>query len=152
MRPETRIAAPVFAAIPLAILGASMLCTWAIAHGAPMWWRLAFRFFCHGLPSRCLTLWSVPMPICARCVAIYVGLFLGLLSFFLLPWLRERVMRTVMYVAAVPMAIDGISQAMRLRESTNPLRMATGLVAGLAFGIWVLSALERREEQEFTTS
>jgi uncharacterized membrane protein len=117
-----------------------------------MWWRLPFRFFCHGIPTRCLALWSVPMPICARCVAIYVGLFLGLVSFFLLPYLQERVMRLVMFAAATPMAIDGISQALRLRESTNPLRMATGLAAGLAFGIWVLSALERREEQEFTTS
>jgi uncharacterized membrane protein len=152
MRRETRIAAPVFAAIPLAILSASVLCTWAIAHGASMAWRLAFRFFCHGIPSRCLTLWSVPMPICARCVAIYVGLFLGLVSFFALPWLDEKVMRMAMFVLATPMAIDGISQATRLRESTNPLRMGTGLAAGLGFGLWVLSALERREEQRFTTS
>jgi uncharacterized membrane protein len=152
MRPETRIAAPIFAAIPLAMLGATTAVTWLIAHGASMAWRLPFRFFCHQIPSRCLTLWSVPMPICARCVAIYAGLFLGLMSWFLLPWLDERVMRMAMFVAATPLAIDGITQAMRLRESTNPLRLATGLAAGVGFGLWVLSALERREGQEFTTS
>jgi uncharacterized membrane protein len=152
MRPETRIAAPIFAAIPVALLSAAVATTWAIAHGAPAWLRLAFRFFCHGIPSRCLTLWSVPMPLCARCVAIYAGLFLGLVSWFVLPYLEERVMRMVMFAATTPLAIDGITQALRLRESTNPLRLATGLAAGLTFGLWVLSALERREGQEFTTS
>lgn len=152
MRPETRIAAPIFAAIPLAMLSLSTLVTWRIAHGASALWRLPFRFFCHQIPARCLTLWDVPMPLCARCVAIYAGLFAGLLSWFLLPYLSERVMRMAMFVAATPLAIDGITQAMRLRESTNPLRLATGLLAGVGFGLWVLSALERREEQEFSTS
>ena len=152
MRPETRIAAPIFAAIPLAMLSVTTAVTWFIAHGASMFWRTPFRLFCHQIPSRCLTLWNVPMPICARCVAIYAGLFIGLVSWFLLPWLDERVMRIAMYVAATPMAIDGISQATRLRESTNSLRLATGLIAGLGFGLWVLSALERREGQRFTTS
>jgi uncharacterized membrane protein len=145
MRPETRIVLPVFAAVPLVILTATIACTWAIAHGASMAWRSLFRVFCHGIPSRCLMMWNVPMPICARCFAIYVGMFAGLFSFFVLPWIQERVMRVVLYVAVTPLAIDGITQALRLRESTNGLRMATGIAAGLAFGWWVMSALERRE-------
>src|SRR5258708_3855431 len=108
MRPETKIVLPVFAAVPLVMLAATVGCTWAIAHGAAMAWRSALHFFCHGIPSRCLTLWNVPMPICARCVAIYTGLFTGLISFFALPALHERVMRMVLYAAATPLAIDGI--------------------------------------------
>ena len=54
----------------------------AIAHGASMRWRLAFRLFCHGIPDRCIDLWGVPMPICARCTAIYAGLAVSLLIFF----------------------------------------------------------------------
>lgn len=152
LRPETRIAAPIFAAIPLVLLITSTAVTFAVAHGAPSWLRLPFHLICHQIPSRCLVLWGVPMPLCARCVAIYVGLFIGLLSWFAVPYLEERAMRIAMFIATTPMAIDGITQAMRLRESTNPLRLGTGLAAGTAFGLWVLTALERREGQEFTTS
>ncbi len=145
MRPETKIVLPVFAAVPLVMLAATVGCTWAIAHGASMAWRSAFILFCHGIPSRCLTLWNVPMPICARCVAIYTGLFTGLISFFALPALHERVMRMVLYAAATPLAIDGITQALRLRESTNGLRIATGMAVGLSLGWWIMSAMERRQ-------
>jgi len=34
----------------------------------------------------------------------------------------------------------------------NPLRIATGVIAGLAFGLWILSAVERRDETLVTTS
>ncbi len=92
------------------------------------------------------------MPICARCTGIYLGLLAGLLAFPLIPWLRERVMRPIALLAIVPLGLDGFSQLLGLRESVNPLRVATGIVAGLAFGLWILSAVERRGEALFTTS
>lgn len=146
MKRDTRIVLAVVGAIPTVILAASALCSWAIANGASMQWRAAFRIMCHGLPHRSLDLFGVPMPICARCVGIYAGLLAGLFAFWLIPLLRERVMRVVAMVAVTPLAIDGLTQLTGLRESTNPLRLATGLVAGLAFGLWVLSAVERRDE------
>ena len=164
MRNDTKIAAAVFAAIPLAILSAAVAMTWAIAHGASMGWRAMFRVMCHGIPSRCLTLWNVPMPICARCTAIYIGLFAGVVLFFAallalgsrlsgLQFIRragsqepgarlERWFRWTAIVAAMPVFIDGVTQATGLRESTNPLRLATGLLAGFFFGMWVLCAIE----------
>lgn len=85
------------------------------------------------------------MPICARCTAIYAGLFAGLVLFFVAPWVNEKIARWTMWIAATPMAIDGFTQLFRLRESTNSLRIATGSVAGFAFGYWILSAIERRD-------
>jgi uncharacterized membrane protein len=142
VRNDTKIAAAVFAAIPLAILSAAVATTWAIAHGASMSWRVVFRVMCHGIPSRCLTIWNVPMPICARCTAIYAGLFAGLLLFLMIRKGSERWFRWVAIVAATPLLIDGVTQATGLRESTNPLRLATGLLAGFFFGMWVLCAIE----------
>jgi uncharacterized membrane protein len=142
MKRNTRIVAGVIAFIASAILAASTLCTWAIAHGASMQWRLAFRMLCHGIPKRCLELWSVPMPICARCVAIYSGLIAGILLFMILPRVQEMTARWIVGFAALPMFIDGITQLTTLRESTNPLRIETGLLAGAAFAFWVLSAVE----------
>lgn len=152
MKRDTRIAAAVFVAIPLAILSASSACTFAIAQGASAQWRLLFRLFCHGIPRRCLTLWDVPMPICARCTAVYAGFLAGLLLFLVMPWIEERLLRVALYVASAPLIIDGVTQALRLRESTNSLRLATGLAAGVSLGMWALGAIERPQRGEFSTS
>ena len=145
MKRDTWIVAAVITAIAGCILTASVACAWAIAHGASSNWRLLFRIFCHGIPERCLTLWGVPMPICARCTAIYAGLALAAVAFRILPLLQERMARSILFVATVPMAIDGLSQLARLRESTNGLRLATGLAAGIAFGFWALTSVETHD-------
>ncbi|HEX6159559.1 MAG TPA: DUF2085 domain-containing protein, partial [Thermoanaerobaculia bacterium] len=134
------------------ILGFAALCSWAVAHGASPKWRLLFRVMCHGLERRCLELFAVPMPICARCTGIYAGLILGLAAFPLIRMLQEKVMRAVAFIAVTPLALDGLTQLTGMRESTNELRIATGVIAGLAFGLWVLSAVERRGEAMLTNS
>jgi uncharacterized membrane protein len=147
MKRDTRIVLAVIAALPTAFLGAAALCSWAISLGASMQWRLLFRFMCHGMPSRSLELFGVPMPLCARCVGIYAGMLAGIVAFWAVPLLRERVMRGVAFAAVTPLALDGLTQLTGMRESTNPLRLATGVIAGLAFGLWILSAVERRPEE-----
>jgi uncharacterized membrane protein len=139
---DSAIVAGTLVAIAGAILSASLACTWAIAHGASMRWRMLFRLFCHGIPERCFYIWGVPMPICARCTAIYVGLALAVAAFALLPRLTERGARLLLLAAVVPLGVDGLTQLVRLRESTNGLRSATGLVAGIAFGLWAITAVE----------
>ena len=136
------------AAIPASLLALSALCCWAIAHGASLRLRLLFRLLCHGIPSRCFLLFGVPMPVCARCTAIYAGLAVGALLFRLLPRLRERAARILLAVALAPMAVDGLTQLVRLRESTNTLRMVTGLIAGTAFALWVLAAAASSEPSQ----
>lgn len=145
MKRDTKIVLAFIAAIPTVLLGLATLCTWAIAQGASMQWRVLFRIMCHGRVERCLELFGAPMPICARCVGIYGGMLLGILAFWAVPLLRERVMRGVAFAAVLPLALDGLTQLAGLRESTNELRIATGIVAGLAFGLWILSAVERRD-------
>jgi len=142
---DTKIVAATLVAISGAILSASLACTAAIAGGASMKWRFLFRLFCHGIPERCLYVWGVPMPICARCAAIYAGLILSFAAFLILPRMKESIARIVLYAALVPMAIDGLTQLAGLRLSTNPLRMETGLLAGVAFGVWALSTIENHE-------
>ena len=142
--PIRRYAALALAAMAGAMLSASVLCSWLVGHGWSAQWRVLFRFVCHGIPSRCLLLFGVPMPICARCTAIYGGLIIGALLFRLIPEMRETTARIVVALAAIPMAIDGGTQLIRLRESTNGLRLETGLVAGIAIALWVLTAAEAR--------
>ena len=145
MKRDTWIVAAVLTSIAGSILAASLACTWAIAHGASNHWRLLFRIFCHGIPERCLILWGIPLPICARCTAIYAGLALAAGAFRILPLIEERTARIMLFVATIPMAIDGLSQLAHLRESTNGLRLATGLAAGMAFGFWALTSVQTHE-------
>lgn len=152
MNRDERIVLGVVAGIGAAMLGAATACTWVIAAGASMRLRMLFRLTCHGIARRCIELWGVPMPICARCAGIYAGLLAGSLLAVALPAIRERLMRRVLFAAAIPMAIDGLTQLTGLRESTNTLRIATGLLAGIAFGIWVLSAMRSGREAIVTTS
>ena len=142
MRRDTRIVAAFLTTVAAFILGASTLCAWAVAHGASPRWRVLFRVMCHGMERRCLTLFGVPMPICARCTAIYIGLIAGVAVFMLIPLIEERVMRVIMYAAAVPLLIDGLTQATGMRESTSLLRLITGFVAAFAFGFWAVTAVE----------
>ena len=83
------------------------------------------------------------MPICARCTAIYAGLAAGAALFRFLPAIEERFMRIALAVAAIPMAVDGLTQATGLRESTNTLRVITGLVVAVVFSIWALTSVEQ---------
>ena len=151
MRRDLKIGLAVLSSVPAAILGAATLCTWAIAHGASEQWRLLFRVICHGMAHRSFALFGEPMPICARCSGIYIGLFAGLLAFWVAQWASERGMRVAMAIAVAPLALDGLTQLAGLRESTNELRVATGIVAGLAFGLWVLCAVRRRDDAAFTS-
>ena len=81
------------------------------------------------------------MAFCERDLAIYVGLLLvGLI------YARRRDMRPsgfVLYgVLILPMALDGFTQLFGWRESTWELRVATGLLFGLASGWLVLPRLD----------
>ncbi|MBV8519097.1 MAG: DUF2085 domain-containing protein [Acidobacteria bacterium] len=150
MRRDTKIVFALVGAVPVSILAAATLCSWAIARGASMQWRLLFRMLCHGIPRRCFELFGAPMPICARCTGIYIGMLGGMCAFLLLPAVRERFARIAAFAAVTPLAIDGLTQLAGLRESVNPLRLATGLVAGLAFGFWILTAVEHRDDALLT--
>jgi uncharacterized membrane protein len=173
---DTRITALCLAALALIILGASTSATIAIAHGAPPVLRLPFKLLCHGIPHRCLTIFDTPMPVCARCVGIYGGFLVGLALFAIViktadsrqrisdrrqqttdvgPAPHPRLLSAVRYllsIAVIPILVDGGTQAIGLRESTNPLRLATGLTVGAAFGLWVLVSIETRARQRFAPS
>jgi uncharacterized membrane protein len=75
--------------------------------------------------------------LCQRDLALYGGLFAGGLLYALLRR-RLRPLPLLAYLLClVPMAIDGGSQLIGLRESTPLLRLLTGGLLGLA-SVWML--------------
>ncbi|MFN2239592.1 MAG: DUF2085 domain-containing protein, partial [Thermoanaerobaculia bacterium] len=95
------------------------------------------------LDFRSLEISGVPMPICARCFAIYAGALLGIALFLAIPPLQRTPMSGwILLLALLPMVLDGGTQAIRIRESTNALRLLTGGPAGVMFMIWILGRVE----------
>ncbi|MGH9458550.1 MAG: DUF2085 domain-containing protein [Thermoanaerobaculia bacterium] len=130
--------------VPIAALAVTL----ARVEGAPAWLEIPFRLTCHGIDARALAIDGIPMPICARCLAIYAGGLAGIFLFLVPgPWRRYAVPTLFFLVALVPMGVDGVTQALGLRESTNALRMATGFPAGLVALVWVLGRIDRAARQ-----
>lgn len=102
---------------------------------------------CHQLPERSFTAGGVQLPVCARDTGIYLGFAIALVVITLLERRRrasEPPPLWVLVLAALmvgAMAVDGLTSYMGLRETTNDLRLATGLAAGYGLAVIVLPML-----------
>lgn len=84
-------------------------------------------FNCHQKASRSLFLNGNQMPYCARDFGIFLGIAMGLLFF---TFIAVRIAWWWLLLGLVPIGIDGSLQLVTSYESNNPLRVATGLIAG----------------------
>jgi uncharacterized membrane protein len=102
---------------------------------------------CHQLPERSFAAGGVQLPVCARDTGIYLGFAI---AFFVITLLGRRRRATepppvwVLVLAALmvgAMAVDGLTSYMGLRDTTNDLRLATGLAAGFGLAVIVTPML-----------
>lgn len=94
------------------------------------------RFWiCHRRPDRTFSIKGHRFPVCSRCTGIYIGAF----SYFLIAYFTPIKYTPILVIMAIlmtkPMIVDGFTQLLGLRESTNLLRLITGLLGGFGFGI-----------------
>lgn len=90
---------------------------------------------CHQKPERSLFINGNQMPFCSRCTAIWVGIILGLvIELLLIIQLNEKILLYIL-LSLVPIGIDGTGQLLGLWESTNIVRIITGLLIGIASGV-----------------
>jgi uncharacterized membrane protein len=83
---------------------------------------------CHQLPERSLYLNGNEMPVCARDVGIMIGLVAGMAAALI--WhARFRLLYALLLF--LPMLADGGLQAISSYESSNGLRLLTGMLAGV---------------------
>jgi len=90
---------------------------------------------CHQIASRSYFLNGNEMPFCSRDVGLFFGIAAG---FGLMAFYRYKMHPIFAILALVPIGLDGGLQAVTAYESTNPVRLITGLVAG--FGLALLIA------------
>lgn len=103
---------------------------------------LFYSFTCHQLASRSFFIGLVQLPVCARCLAMNM-LILATLAFY---FYRKRYnkpfrMNWLLFIILIlPTIIDGTTQAIGLRESTNLIRVVTGIPFGIGWGyfyVWL---------------
>ena len=87
---------------------------------------------CHQLSHRSYAYNDNQMSFCARDTGIFVGLVLGFTYAS-----RKKIILTLPLVIAalIPIGLDGTIQLLTDYESTNPKRLVTGLIEGIATGI-----------------
>jgi uncharacterized membrane protein len=94
---------------------------------------------CHQKESRTVILGGNEMPFCARDVAIYTAMAIGIgLSVFPRMRFYDRINNLKwqwLLGALIPIGIDGTGQLLGYWESTNFMRFLTGGICGLVVGI-----------------
>ena len=93
---------------------------------------------CHRRPDRTLKFKGRYFPVCARCTGIYAGvLFIFLLHYFIKLDYNLNLF-IISLILMLPTAIDGITQLYKWRESRNSIRLVTGLLCGVGYGLLLI--------------
>ncbi len=103
---------------------------------------------CHRIAARSFHVHDRPLPLCARCTGIYLGVVAGLTVFAGSGRLRAGRLRPPRVLAALGMlgaayAADGLNSYLSLFEFYSPPygpRNSLRLITGLAFGLAMLTA------------
>jgi uncharacterized membrane protein len=98
---------------------------------------------CHQIPSRCLYIFGYPMAVCARCFGIYSGFLLGTMFFPLIKGFSAPSLPPAKAIIAVsvPMVIDAAGNFLGVWASSNPVRLATGVLWGIALPFYFIAGI-----------
>ncbi len=94
-------------------------------------------FVCHHDPERSFFYKGKQFPVCARCTGLYGAMPIGFLTGILVTLVHDFGFYTVaalILLFLAPTVIDGLTQYFGWRTSTNPIRVTTGSLGGLAIG------------------
>jgi len=83
------------------------------------------------------------LPVCSRDIAIYLFMLLGGFAWplFFKPNSTKWLPLWILILALLPTAIDGFSQFLGMRESTNAIRLMTGAIMGFAMAFYIIPLL-----------
>jgi uncharacterized membrane protein len=119
-----------FALAPLLPLLTAHLPSMTPLERAALWW---FDLHCERDPARTLSLYGVPLAVCARCSGIYFGVGLGAL--LRAPQLSARATRLWVMVGAALMLLDVSLEEHGLHGAWPGVRVLTGLLLSYPVGV-----------------
>lgn len=102
---------------------------------------------CHQLPERSFFGGGLQVPVCARDTGIYAGFVIAMVLLAILegherPTEPPSLLRSsVLALFVVALVYDGVTSYAGLRQTTNPIRLATGLATGFALAAFTFPLL-----------
>lgn len=144
----------VFAAAAVVWFGSLLAAPYAASHleaGSP--WRVPGlvtyvigSFICHQRPERSFHLAATPLPVCARCMGIYVGAAIVAFAAMAVRPTRDarcdlQKPRLVLLVAAVPAIATLVYEWLSGEAPANWIRASAGAPIGAAVTVVIIAAL-----------
>lgn len=123
---------------PLLSLLARYVPATALLERAALFW---FELHCERDPARTLSLFGVPLLVCARCFGIYAGIGLGALLRF--PALSAHATRLWVGVGAALMLLDVSAEDHGLHGSWPALRVLSGVLLAYPVGVGLGALVSR---------
>jgi uncharacterized membrane protein len=119
---------------------------WLMSNWPPLGVGIALFFsqICHQIPARSFALAGTTLPVCARCLALYSGGFVGVLVYPVLRfrWCRFQAITPLLIVSVGLIAIDvGLDMA-GLWDNTFFSRSLTGAFFGGVCGLLLSFAIQ----------
>ncbi len=92
---------------------------------------------CHRLPDRTFNIRGHYFPVCARCTGLYIGAFSYFIFayFFYVQYTFYLILIALLMI--IPAFLDGLTQLLNFRMSSNSLRFFTGIIGGVGLGILI---------------
>lgn len=103
----------------------------------------SLHYVCAQIPSHSFYIFGHQLGLCARNLSIYSSMFLGSLIFVLSKKRLPGIPWWLWILMILPMAADGLTQMVGLRESTWELRLITGTLFGLGSVWFVLPYMQK---------
>jgi uncharacterized membrane protein len=126
-------------------LGGIFLAPYLRSHSSPGQGLIYFLYspFCHQIPARCFHVFGAPLAVCARCAGIYSGFFVGV---GLYPLWRgfhrvELPASKVFILMSLPIVLDSAGNFLRLWQTSNWVRLATGILWGVILPLYLITGL-----------
>jgi uncharacterized membrane protein len=106
---------------------------------------MAGSLVCHQLSSRSLYAGMMKLPVCARDMGIYSGIFVSMLSLVAMRRLKAQkppgiAVSVLLCLLMLPMILDGMLSYLGLIGTDNAKRVYTGLFFGLAVPFFLVPA------------
>jgi len=103
----------------------------------------SLHYVCAQIPSHSFYIFGHQLGLCARNLSIYSSMFLGSLIFVLSKKSLPGIPWWLWILMILPMALDGLTQMVGLRESTWELRLITGTLFGLGSAWFILPYMQK---------
>lgn len=107
-------------------------------------WNIGYSL-CHQIPDRSFQIGGLQLPVCARDTGTYIGFMAVLFLFVGLQRYRssklpDKAIIAVAFIGMVFYAFDGLSSYLGFRDTTNEIRLLSGLAFGSGVSMILLSA------------